>query len=153
MTAKEQKFCDEYLVDLNATQAAIRAGYSEKTAGVIGWENLKKPYISGYIQEKRTKLTQKLEINHEWVLNRFKAISDRCMTAEPVLIPDGQGGMTESGEYKFDSSGSNKATEMIGKHLGFFEQDNKQSKAEVTAPFTDDQVAKIINSFREAQTS
>lgn len=153
MTAKEQKFCDEYLVDLNATQAAIRAGYSQKTARQIATENLSKPHISEYLQQKRSKLSEKLELDHQWVLNRFKAISDRCMTAEPVLIPDGQGGMTESGEYKFDSSGSNKATEMIGKHLGFFEQDNKQSKAEVTAPFTDDQVAKIINSFREAQTS
>lgn len=153
MTAKEQKFCDEYLVDLNATQAAIRAGYSEKTAATIACQNLIKLHISEYIQAKRAKLSEKLELDHQWVLNRFKAISDRCMTAEPVLIPDGQGGLMESGEYKFDSSGSNKATEMIGKHLGFFEQDNKQSKAEVTAPFTDDQVAKIINSFREAQTS
>ena len=51
MTAKQQRFCDEYLIDLNATQAAIRAGYSKKTARAIGNENLMKPDIKKYIDE------------------------------------------------------------------------------------------------------
>lgn len=49
LTPKQKKFCHEYLVDLNATQAAIRAGYSEKTAKEIGSENLTKPHIAEYI--------------------------------------------------------------------------------------------------------
>ena len=46
---KQKRFCEEYIVDFNATQAAIRAGYSKKTAGSIGSENLKKPEIKKYI--------------------------------------------------------------------------------------------------------
>jgi phage terminase small subunit len=52
LTAKQMRFCDEYLIDLNATQAAIRAGYSEKTAYAIGWENLRKPELRKIIDQK-----------------------------------------------------------------------------------------------------
>lgn len=52
LTPKQQLFCDEYLIDLNATQAAIRAGYSEKTAKQIGQENLSKPDLKKYIEER-----------------------------------------------------------------------------------------------------
>jgi phage terminase small subunit len=64
LTPKQQRFVDEYLIDLNATQAAIRAGYSEKTAQEIGSENLSKPIIAEAIaaamkeREKRTEITQ-----------------------------------------------------------------------------------------------
>ncbi len=51
LTEKQKRFCEEYLVDLNATQAAIRAGYSKKSAYSIGEENLKKPKIRNYICE------------------------------------------------------------------------------------------------------
>lgn len=126
MTPKETKFCDEYLVDLNATQASIRAGYSAKTANRTGSKLLSKTVIQEAIAQKRIELAAKTGLTQEWVLNRFREISDRCIQAEPVMIPDGDGGMMESGEYKFDSSGANKATEMIGKHLGFFELDNRK---------------------------
>lgn len=128
LTPKQIRFCEEYLIDLNATQAAIRAGYSEKTATIIGFENLTKPNIQEFIQQRQKELQEKTSLTQEWVLNRFKEISDRCMTAEPVMIRDSEGQLVGSGEYKFDSSGANKATEMIGKHLGFFEKDNQQSK-------------------------
>lgn len=49
LTDKQRRFCEEYLVDLNATQAAIRAGYSEDSAGHIGWENQRKPEIQAEI--------------------------------------------------------------------------------------------------------
>ncbi|MBA9078310.1 terminase small subunit [Rufibacter quisquiliarum] len=52
LTDKQQRFCEEYLVDLNATQAAIRAGYSEKTAYSMGWENLRKPEIRAAIDAR-----------------------------------------------------------------------------------------------------
>ena len=52
MTEKQKRFCDEYLIDLNATQAAIRAGYSKKTANRIGTENLSKLVIKAYIEER-----------------------------------------------------------------------------------------------------
>lgn len=124
LTPKQEMFCLEYLKDLNATQACIRAGYSEKTSNEQGAQNLAKLSIQQRIAELLKTRTKKLEIDAEWVLKRFKEISDRCMTAEPVMIKDEDGNMVESGEYQFDSSGANKATEMIGKHIGFFEKDN-----------------------------
>ena len=69
MTAKQKRFCDEYLIDCNAPQAAIRAGYSPKTAQAIGSENLKKPVVKKYIDEH-------LEISH----------NDAVMSAEEVLM-------------------------------------------------------------------
>lgn len=68
MTPKQQRFVEEYLVDLNATQAAIRAGYSERTAMQIGQENLRKPEISAAIDAARTKVAQKLEVSAERVV-------------------------------------------------------------------------------------
>jgi phage terminase small subunit len=50
LTDKQKRFCEEYLIDLNATQAAIRAGYSAKTAKSIGQENLTKPDILQYVK-------------------------------------------------------------------------------------------------------
>lgn len=125
LTEKQMKFCEEYLVDLNATQAAIRAGYSENTAAVIGYENLTKPYIAEYLAARQQQIREKTQITQEWVVNRLKEISDRCMQVEPVMkYIDGE--YVESGEYKFDSSGANKSTELLGRHIGIFEKDNKQ---------------------------
>lgn len=125
LTGKQENFCQEYLIDCNATQAAIRAGYSEKTAYAIGEQNLRKLEIKNRLDELRQPLQEATKLSQQWVLNRFKEISDRCMTAEPVMIYDGEN-WVNSGEYKFDSAGANKATEQIGKHLGFYETDNKQ---------------------------
>jgi len=71
LTAKQQRFVEEYLVDLNATQAAIRAGYSAKTAGQIGEENLKKPEIGAAVASRQQTIAAKLEITQEKVLERF----------------------------------------------------------------------------------
>jgi phage terminase small subunit len=60
LTDKQQRFVDEYLIDLNATQAAIRAGYSEKTADVIGCENLGKPNIAQKIAERKRELAKEV---------------------------------------------------------------------------------------------
>lgn len=124
---KQIKFCDEYLIDLNATQAAIRAGYSEAAAAEIGYENLRKPHIAEYLAARQQQIREKTQVTQEWVVNRLKEISDRCMQAEPVMtFIDGE--YVESGEYKFDSSGANKATELLGRHIGIFEKDNKQKR-------------------------
>ena len=76
LTAKQKAFCEEYLIDLNATQAAIRAGYSEKTASFIGHENLNKPYIAEYLSNLTTKRSEKAEINALYVLTRLKEIDE-----------------------------------------------------------------------------
>jgi len=68
LTAKQQRFVEEYLVDLNATQAAIRAGYSADTAGAIGHENLKKPEIQLALQEARKEQQKRTGITADAVL-------------------------------------------------------------------------------------
>jgi len=85
LTQKQRLFVDEYLIDLNATQAAIRAGYSKRTAGQIGDENLKKPQIAQAIKaamESRTKLA---EIDADYVLRRLVEI-DQMDVAD--ILPD-----------------------------------------------------------------
>lgn len=74
LTDKQQRFVDEYLIDLNATQAAIRAGYSEKTAKEIGSENLTKPNIAKAIQEAQNKRTEQTQIDAAYVLRRLVEI-------------------------------------------------------------------------------
>lgn len=71
LTPKQQLFVKEYLVDLNATQAAIRAGYKAKTARSIGAENLTKPDIQKAIEEAQSKRAEKVEITAEQVLQRW----------------------------------------------------------------------------------
>ena len=66
LTKKQELFCIEYLIDLNATQAAIRAGYSEKTAQAIGAENLTKPLIAAEISKLFTERTTKRKIDAEY---------------------------------------------------------------------------------------
>lgn len=115
LTPKQSLFVKEYLVDLNATQAAIRAGYKKSTAYSIGAENLTKPVIQEAIQKQIKKREEKTELNAEWVLKKLETIANRCMQEEEVISKDGP-----TGEYKFDSSGANKAIELIGKHLKMF---------------------------------
>lgn len=75
MTPKQQKFVDEYLIDLNATQAAIRAGYSKKTAYSIGEENLRKPEIKQFLQERMKERENRLEISQDRVLKELARIA------------------------------------------------------------------------------
>ncbi|OAE52868.1 terminase [Achromobacter insolitus] len=74
LTDKQRRFVDEYLVDLNATQAAIRAGYSEKTAYSIGNENLSKPDIAEAIQEAQAERSKRTEITQDMVLRELAKI-------------------------------------------------------------------------------
>ena len=69
MNARQKKFCDEYLIDCNATQAAIRAGYSPKTAKSIGNENLTKPDLKAYIMNSLNFCIAKERLMHRKFLN------------------------------------------------------------------------------------
>lgn len=74
LTDKQRRFVDEYLVDLNATQAAIRAGYSQKTAGQIGEQNLKKLEIAAAVQEAQAARAKRTEITQDMVLRELAKI-------------------------------------------------------------------------------
>ena len=75
LTAKQQRFCDEYLIDLNATQAAIRAGYSEKNADKIGSELLGKTRVAEYIAERKADRMVRTEITQDMVLKELANIA------------------------------------------------------------------------------
>lgn len=91
LTAKQQMFVQEYLVDLNATQAAIRAGYSKKTAAFIGAENLKKPKIAAHVEAAMAERSLRTEITADNVLKELAKIGfadiRRLFTPGGNLIP------------------------------------------------------------------
>lgn len=74
LTDKQEMFCREYLIDLNATQAAIRAGYSEKTAPTIACENLIKPNIQQRIAELKAERCERTKVDADYVLQRLTEI-------------------------------------------------------------------------------
>lgn len=74
LTDKQRRFAEEYPIDFNATQAAIRAGYSKKTAGKIGYENLQKPEIQAAIAERVALLTKKTDTTQERILQEYARI-------------------------------------------------------------------------------
>jgi len=87
LTPKQARFVDEYLVDLNATQAAIRAGYSKRSAEVIGYENLNKPVVAAAIEAKRKELASTLGITRERILKEMEKIAFSDPRA--MFAPDG----------------------------------------------------------------
>lgn len=107
LTAKQRAFIQEYCVDKNATQAAIRAGYSKKTARQIGDQNLSKLYIKREIDELLARLADNTETEAEWVRRRLKAEAEDCS----VLA---------------SHSARIRALEILAKMNGMFEIDNRQ---------------------------
>jgi phage terminase small subunit len=88
MTPKQQRFVDEYLIDLNATQAAIRAGYSERTARQAGAENLSKPDIATAIEAHTQDRSERTQIDADMVLQRLAEID--AMDVADILDDDGR---------------------------------------------------------------
>lgn len=126
LTPKQQRFVEEYLIDLNATQAAIRAGYSERTAKSIGQENLTKPDIQKAIEEAQNKRAERTEITQDYVLGNIQKVVERCMQQEAVMARDGSPLLVEGPEgdlaclFEFKETGALKGLELLGKHLGMF---------------------------------
>ena len=86
LTAKQQRFCDEYLIDLNATQAAIRAGYSEKSARQMATENMAKPSIKEYIEKRMDEKEKKLIADQDEVLKYLTAVLRGESESEEIVI-------------------------------------------------------------------
>ena len=124
LTPKQERFIQEYLIDLNATQAAIRAGYSERTAYSIGQRLLKHVEVLTRIEEGKKEIAAKAELTQEWVLDRLKECVSMSMKKEEVEKWDYEAKrMTGTGEYVYDSKGATKALELLGKHLGMYKTD------------------------------
>ena len=158
LTAKQQRFCEEYLIDLNATQAAIRAGYSVKTATIIGHENLTKPNISNLIKDKQAEIAERNKLKADdviqelralgfWSINDFigegNVIND--VSTQPREINKPVAGLKVKETFTTMGRGEDAITERtvttelkmadkraalvdLGRHLGVFEKDNEQAR-------------------------
>lgn len=106
LTDKQKQFCKEYVTDWNATRAAKAAGYSEKTAQVIGSENLSKPIIQAYIEHIQKDLLKLCGVSVLGIITKLKEIIEDDMTDKP--------------------SDKIKALEVINKMLGFNAPDKQE---------------------------
>ena len=118
MNARQKRFCDEYLIDCNAKQAAIRAGYSPKTAYSIGNENLNKPELKAYIAEQLAKIHSAKIADAEEVMKYLTSVM-RGEHTEQVLKLVGEGIQTIT-DIDVSAKERLKAAELIGKRYGLF---------------------------------
>ena len=120
LTAKQEAFCLEYMKDLNATQAAIRAGYSPTSARQIADANMTKHDIAERIVELKKERSDNTKIDAAYVLRQAVKLHERCMQeVKPIVDRDGEVVKDDDGNklYKFDANGAKGALELIGKHV------------------------------------
>ena len=111
MNPKQSRFCEEYLIDMNATQAAIRAGYSARTARQIGDENLTKPDIAAAVAAGMAARSQRTAITQDKVLADLEAVKQNAMRQ----TTDKDGNITMANHMA-----ALKACELQGRHLGMW---------------------------------
>ena len=120
LTPKQERFISEYLVDLNATQAAIRAGYSRNSARQIGVENLSKLVIAAAVAKAKQERSEATKIDAEWVLREAVALYERCIgEVRPALHPKSRRQMRDSDGnllFTFQAATAARVLELIGKH-------------------------------------
>ena len=156
LTDKQKRFAEEYLADLNATQAAIRAGYGKKSASSVGSEMLNNPDISQYVAYLKYERSKKVECTSEMVLKElmkigFSSISDLkvdwdelkgwddvpeevkhvIQEVETTVISKDDHVVTTKTKLKLHSKVD--ALEKIAKHIGFYEKHNEQKTGDVKA--------------------
>ncbi|WP_120497527.1 terminase small subunit [Kiloniella sp. EL199] len=109
LTERQKRFVEEYLIDFNATQAAIRAGYSPNSVKQSASRTLKNPLMQEAIEQAKAARSQRLQIDADYVLKGAVELFERCMQRSPAADADG--------EYKFQHTGAGKALEIIGRHV------------------------------------
>lgn len=125
LTPRQLRFVEEYLIDLNATQAATRAGYSPRTANEQGARLLAHASVRAAVQARQRERQKRVELSQDWVLERLVAVTDRAMQAEPVRDHEGK----ETGEYTFQGGVAVRSLELLGKHQGMFRERVEHSGA------------------------
>lgn len=118
LTVKQQRFADEYIISGNATEAAKKAGYSEKTARFIGNENLTKPNIKSYIDERLEQIKSEKVADQQEILEYLTSVV-RGEQTEQTLIGEGMG---EQKITEIELSGTQriKAAELLGKRYAMW---------------------------------
>jgi phage terminase small subunit len=142
LTPKQETFCREYLKDLNQTQAAIRSGYSEKTAQEQSSRLLSKVIVQRRVQELMNARAERTDISADYVLQGLQEVAERCMQRAPVKVRRGREFVQMTDDegrnvWKFDSMGAVSALNLLGKHLKLFtdkvEHSGKITLADVLA--------------------
>ena len=118
MNARQKRFCDEYLIDCNATQAAIRAGYSPKTAKVTGAKMLTNANLKAYIDEQLERIHNEKTADAQEVLEYLTAVM-RGEHTEQTLQFIGEG-VQKIADIDVSAKERIKAAELIGKRYGMF---------------------------------
>ena len=124
MTPKQRKFVQEYLKDLNATQAAIRAGYSKKTAYSIGQRLLKNVEVKAAVQTGQKKSAERAEVSVEYVITKLRTLAEGAMADD-------------------DRTNANRSLELLGKHVGAFAE-NINLRGNLTN-LSDEEIERRIN--------
>ena len=129
MTDRQNVFVQEYLKDLNATQAAIRAGYSQHTAYSIGQRLLRNVEVSQAINSAMSERQQRTALTADYVLENLHEIAQRCMQKSPVMVKREQA-IDDEGRHiwTFDAKNALRALELIGKHMGMFNDHHKEQE-------------------------
>lgn len=148
LTDKQKEFVRQYLVDLNATQAAIRAGYSMKTAYRQGADLLQKTSIREAIEKAQAKRARRVEVTQDYVLSNLVEVVERTMQRAPVTDRKGEQVTDEEGRavWTFDAKNANRALELLGKHLGIF---TDKIRAELSGPDGGPMASEIVVRFVE----
>lgn len=138
LTDKMKRFCDEYLIDLNATQAAIRAGYSKKTARAIGQENLTKLEVQECIRKRMEEKEKKLIATQDEVLKYLTAVL-RGETQSEIVVIESYGKTSEAVKMQKapDEKERLKAAELLGKRYSLF-KDKINIDAAIPVVITDE---------------
>lgn len=123
LRGKHEIFCQEYIVDYNGTQAAIRAGYEKKSARQQASRLLSQEEILNRIMELQADQVKRLAISQDYVVMQLLDTYKCCREATPVMKYDYDlCVMVETGVYQFDSKGALRALELLGKHLGMYDR-------------------------------
>lgn len=116
ITPRQQRFVDEYLIDLNGTKAAIRAGYSAKTANEQAARLMVNANIKEAVRNSMKKRAERTGVTQDYIVQTILATMDRCSQAEAVTDREGN----QTGEYKFDAGNVLKGADLLGRHLGMW---------------------------------
>ncbi|NDO45454.1 terminase small subunit [Clostridium sp. MD294] len=135
MTAKQKRFCEEYLVDCNATQAAIRTGYSKKTARAVGQRLLTNVDIKKYIEQQLQKLKNEKIADAQEVLEYLTSVM-RGEQKEQVALLTGEG-VQDLVQKDVSAKDRIKAAELIGKRYALFTE-KLELQGETTIQIVDD---------------
>lgn len=163
LTPLQERFCNEYLVDLNATKAAARAGYS---AGSNAGALMAHEGVLARIEQLQQERAAELDVTQKWVVENLKLVVERCMELEPVMKAGGgqEYEFDENGDLrplvKFNANGATNALKLIGQHLGMFTEKVEHSGS-VDTSVSDNELARrvafllqqAVKSRREANSS